>query len=55
MFLDIFLAVLAALLVSQVINTLGFLIWWHEPLTRWKAWRNPEIKPQATYKETVSE
>lgn len=49
MFLEIFLAVLCALLVSQVINMLGFLIWWHEPMSRIKAWFGP--KPQATYWE----
>ena len=49
MFLEIFFAVLAAMLVNQLISMLGFMIWWYEPMARIKAWFAP--KPQATYWE----
>lgn len=34
MFVDLFFAVLAALLVMQVINYAAVLIWWHWPFDK---------------------
>lgn len=50
MFFEIFFAVLAAMLVSQIVNFALLAFWWYEPMARIKAWFAP--KPQATYRET---
>ena len=34
MFIDVFLGVLCALLASQLIGWLIFLIWWHQPFRK---------------------
>ena len=34
MFFEVFTAVLAALLVNQLINFLAIYVWWHEPFSK---------------------
>ena len=47
-FLTIFFAVIAAMLVSQLIGWLIFLCWWHEPVKKLKRWWRGEPRPMAT-------